>query len=294
MIAIDSMMVCLDLSDMDEKLIAFTRSICERLPVKKVYFVHNIKFEELSEEFREWIGDVNLEKEIDANLSEQLEEQFGDCTDYELLISEEPNTEVILADIVKRYKVKLTVLGKKESEKTTGALGTKLLRILPCSVLVFPERANLNISRMLVPIDFSDASLHALHLSTTLADQLNIEMESMHVYKLPTQYFPLISEEKAVKKAEEVVRERFVELQRKHKEVANVPYITVRAAGKSIADRICLQLQKGKYDMLVLGLKGLNPIPSLSLGTVPTTLYNSDIDVPLWLVYSEEVLKPNR
>ncbi len=291
MIAIDSMMVCLDLSEMDEKLIAFTRSICERLPVKKVYFVHNIKFNELSEEFRELFGDVNLENEIDENVSEMVSELFGNATDYEILISEEPNTEVSLADIVKRYNVNLTVLGKKATEKSTGALGTKLLRILPCSVLVVPEQTNLSINRMLVPIDFSDASLHALHLSTALADQLNLEMESMHVYKLPTQYFPLISEEKAIKKAEEVVKERFVEMQRKHKEVSNVPYAMVRAAGKSIADRICIQLQKGKYDLLVLGLKGNNPLPSLSLGTVPTALYNSDIKVPLWLVYSEDVIR---
>ena len=46
MIAIDSMMVCLDLSDIDEKLVAYVRSICERLPVKKVFFVHNIKTNE--------------------------------------------------------------------------------------------------------------------------------------------------------------------------------------------------------------------------------------------------------
>jgi nucleotide-binding universal stress UspA family protein len=291
MIAIDSMMVCLDMSDTDEKLISFTRSICERMPVKKVYFVHNIKFDELSEEFREWFGDVNLENEIDQNISEMLEEQFNNAAEYEVLISEESNTEIILADIVKRYKVKLTLIGKKLSEKSTGALGTKLLRLLPCSMLVVPEQAELNVNKMLVPIDFSDASLHALHLSSALAEQLSIEMDSLHVYKLPTQYFPVISEDKAIKKAEEIVRGKFVELQRKHKEIANVPYNMVRAAGKSTAERIILQLGKDKYGLLVLGLKGSNPIPSLSPGSVPTALYNSDIDVPLWLVYSEDVIK---
>jgi nucleotide-binding universal stress UspA family protein len=73
--------------------------------------------------------------------------------------------------------------------------------------------------------------------------------------------------------------------------IADVPYTLVRAAGKSIAERIVQQLRKGKYDLLVLGLKGSNPIPSLSLGSVPTEIYSMDIDNPLWLVYSEEVIK---
>jgi len=291
MITVDAMMVCLDLSDIDEKLIAFARSVCERLEVRKVYFVHNIKVYELSDDFREVFGDVELAREIEGSMADQVEEHFDSSADYEILVTEEPNTEVILADIVKRYGVKLAVLGKKMSDKSSGALGTKLLRILPCSVLVFPETASFHISSVLAPIDFSDASVHALRLGQSLASQLGLSLEIMHVYRLPTQYFPMISEEKAVRKAEEIVKERFSHLQKKHQEIAGVPYRLVRAAGKSIAERIVLQLAKGKYNLLVLGLKGNNPIPSLSLGSVPTALYNTDIHVPLWLVYSEEVIR---
>lgn len=292
MIEIDSMMVCLDLSDIDEKLVAFTRSICERLAVKKVYFVHNIKSYELSDDFREFFGEVDLSKEVESNIGEIVAEHFkGGCA-HEILVSEEPNTEVIMADLVRRYDVKLTVLGKRMSAKSTGALGTKLLRILPCSILIFPETAtSFNLSKILTPIDFSDTSKQVLRLSKRLSDQLGLSLEIMHVYRLPTQYFPLISEGKAVKKAEEIVKIKFAELQKNHKEIAGVPYTLVRAAGKSIAERIHLQLLKGKHDLLVLGLKGNNPIPSLSLGSVPSELYNMDIEVPLWLVYSKAVLK---
>lgn len=291
MIKIDAMMVCLDLSDIDEKLVAFARSICDNLEVRKVYFVHNIKLFELGEDFRELIGDVDLASEVEANISDIVAHQFGSSTDYEILVSEEPNTEVILADLVKRYQVKLTLLGKKMSDKSTGALGTKLLRILPCSVLVYPETARFNIRKVLVPIDFSDTSVHALRLSKNLADQLSLQLEIMHVYRLPTQFFPLISEDKAVQKAEELVKGKFANLQKRHKEIADVPYTLVRAANKSIAERIVLHLEKGRHDLLVLGLKGNNPLPSLSLGSVPTEMYNTDIDVPLWLVYSEEVIR---
>jgi nucleotide-binding universal stress UspA family protein len=291
MIVIDSMMVCLDLSEIDEKLVRFSRYICEHLQVQKVFFVHNIKTTELSEDFRAIFGDIDLSTEIEGNIADIVSEHFGTLTNYEILVSEEPNTEVIMAELVKRYSVKLTVLGKRMSDKSTGALGTKLLRILPCSVLVFPESASFTIARVLTPIDFSDASVHALRLSKNLVDQLGLSLEILHVYKLPTQYFPLISEEKAVRKAEEMVKRRFIELQKNHDEITDVPYVLVRAAGKSIAERIAIQLHKGKNDLLVLGLKGSNPIPSLSLGSVPTEIYNMDIDIPLWLVYSEAVIR---
>ncbi len=291
MISIDAMMVCLDLSDIDEKLVAFARSICERMEVRKVYFVHNIKVYELSEDFKEWYGDVDLASEIEANIQEIVAEQFGNITAHEVLVSEEPNSEVILADLVKRYGIQLTILGKKMSGKSTGAQGTKLLRVLPCSMLVFPETAQFNIQKVLVPIDFSDASVHALRLSKSLTDQLRLQLEIMHVYRLPRQFFPLISEEKAVKKAEEVVNGKFRDLQKRHQEIANVPYSLVRAANKSIGERIAMHVEKGRYDLLVMGLKGNNPLPSLSLGSVPTEMYNTDINVPLWLVYSEDIIK---
>ncbi|MDX5423075.1 MAG: universal stress protein [Hymenobacteraceae bacterium] len=291
MIAIDAMMVCLDLSDIDEKLVAYTRTICERLPVNKVYFVHNIKTSELSDDFREMFGDIDLSKEIEGNIADIVADQFANATDYEILVSEEPNTEVILADLVKRYNVKLTLLGKRMSEKSTSAQGTKLLRILPCSVLILPETASFNITSVLTTVDFSDASVHALRLSKSLADQLGLLLKIMHVYRLPSQYFPLISEEKAIRKAEELVKGKFADLQKRHPEIEGVPYTLVRAAGKTVAERIYLQLQKEKHDLLVLGLKGSNPLPSLSLGSVPTEIYNMDINIPIWLVYSEEVIR---
>ncbi len=290
-ITIGTLMVCLDLSDMVEKIVAFTKYICERLPTGKVYFVHNIKTSELGFDSRELYGDVDLGKAVEANISDIVAEHFAGGCAYEILVSEEPNTEVMMADLVKRFGIKLTLLGKKKQTKSTGTLGTKLLKTLPCSVLVYPEGAPFKIERVLSPIDFTDTSVHAMRLSKSLSDQLGLELEIMHVYRLPSQYFPLISEEKAVKKAKELVDIRFRELQKRHKEISGVPYTLVRAAGKSKAERICMRLREGQHDLLVLGLKGNSPLPSLSLGSVPTEIYNMDIGTPLWLVYSEAMIR---
>src|SRR5690554_2180738 len=290
MISINAMMVCLDLSEVDEKIIAFTSSICKLLEVKKVYFVHNIKINELGDDFRELFGNIDLSQEIEANIEDLVQEHFQCSSEYEVLVSEESNTEIILADIVKQYKVEITLIGKKSSAKGTGSLGTKLLRILPCSMLVFPEDASHNIKNVLIPIDFSDSSIHAIRLSKSLSDQLGLDLELLHVYRLPTQYFPLISEQNAVRTAESYLQDKFRSLKKKHPEIAEVPYHLVRAAGNSIPERIIKHLNKKKKDLLVLGLKENRPIPNFSLGSTPISLYNSDINVPLWLVYSEKII----
>ncbi|NEM97702.1 universal stress protein [Pontibacter burrus] len=291
MITIDAMMVCLDLSDLDEKLIAFSRSVCERLQVRKVYFVHNIKLYELADDFREMLGDLDLSEEVEANIADIVSEQFCNAADYEILVSQEPNTEVILADLVRRYRIKLALLGKTVGRKRSGAQGTKLLRILPCSVLVCPETVSFNVRKVLVPIDFSDTSVYALRLGKALSDLLGLQLEIMHVYRLPSQFFPLISEEEAVNKAVEVVNGKFTDLRKRHPEIADVPYTLVRAANKTIAERIGMQLEKGHHDLLILGLRGNNAFPALGLGSVSTEVYNSDINIPLWLVYSEEAIR---
>src|SRR5690606_6247683 len=183
-------------------------------------------------------------------------------TAYEVLVSEEPNTEIILAEIVKRYQVDITLIGKKSSAKGTGNLGTKLLRILTCSMLVFPEDASHDIKNVLIPIDFSDSSIHAIRVSKSLSNQLGLQLELLHVYRLPTQYFPLISEQNAVRTAESYLQEKIKSLKKKHTEIAEVPYQLVRAAGNSIPERIIKHLNKEKHDLLVLGLKGNKPIPT--------------------------------
>ena len=106
---------------------------------KKGYFVHNIKTLELSEGFLEAFGDVDLSKEVEANIADIVAEQFAGGCEHEILVSEESNTELIMADLVNRFNVKLRVLGKRISDKSTDDLSTKLLRVLPCSVLVFLE-----------------------------------------------------------------------------------------------------------------------------------------------------------
>jgi nucleotide-binding universal stress UspA family protein len=286
MYAVNQMLVCLDLSEMDEILVKYARFFCETAGVKKVYFVHNVKTYDLGDDFREWFGDIDLAGEVEKEIGALVRKHFGDVAEYDILVSEEPNTEVILADVVRQYKIQLTMVGRKEQLKGSGILGTKLLRILPCSVLVVPELAPHKITKILVALDFSKSSQKALEHGRHLTEQLGVAADVLHTYQLPSQYFPMVNEKEAVKKAEKHVWEKISELKKKNPALEAMNFSIVRAAGKSVAERLENHLARNGNDLLILGRRGSNPLPTLKLGSVPTELYGSAIRVPLFLVYS--------
>ena len=280
------MLVCLDLSEMDEVLVKYARFFCEKAGVKKVYFVHNVKTYDLGDDFREWFGDIDLAGEVEKEINSLVKNHFGEAAEYDILVSEEPNTEVILADVVRQYKIQLTMVGRKEQLKGSGVLGTKLLRILPCSVLVVPELAAHKITKILVALDFSKGSLKSLEHGRHLTEQLGVPAEVLHTYQLPSQYFPMVNETEAVKKAEKHVWDKISELKKKHPALDKMNFFIVRAAGKSVAERIESHLARHGNDFLILGRKGSNPLPTLNLGSVPSELYASANRIPLLMVYS--------
>ncbi|MFO7978515.1 MAG: hypothetical protein R6U64_07630, partial [Bacteroidales bacterium] len=93
--SIKSMLVCLDLTEMDEILIAYASFYCKKVPVEKVYFVHNIKIYALGEDFMKEYGNVDLATEVEKEIDNLVKKHFDDIVPHEVLVSEDPNTEVI-------------------------------------------------------------------------------------------------------------------------------------------------------------------------------------------------------
>ncbi len=284
--SIKSMLVCLDLTEMDEILITYARFYCQKVPVEKVYFVHNIKIYALGEDFMEEYGNVDLATEVEKEIDNLVAKHFDDIAPHEVLVSEDPNTEVILSDVVHQYKIPLTMVGRKNQLEGSGALGIKLMKILPSNVLVVPEEATHAISRILVPIDFSKGSNKALKTGFALARHWEVPAEALHVYRLTSQYFPMVSEAEAVKRTENHIRKKFEEFKKKHPEYSPMKFSYKRAAGLSIAGRIQDYLHHHNNDFVVLGHRGSNPLHVLKLGTVPAELYTLDLPVPVLMVYS--------
>jgi len=69
-----NLLVALDLSDIDKSLLKYTEYLTTILPIKKVFFVHNIKKHEITDLFKENLEDIDIEQII----SDELDDFIGD------------------------------------------------------------------------------------------------------------------------------------------------------------------------------------------------------------------------
>ena len=87
---VKNILVALDLTDIDVKLIEYTSVIAEKLGVEKVYFLHNIKKFELAELFKEQLEKINIENIIEDNIEKyepfkyNYKEGFVRCELYDM------------------------------------------------------------------------------------------------------------------------------------------------------------------------------------------------------------------
>ena len=132
---IKNIMVCLDLTEMDEILIRYVQYIFQAFEdVQKIYFVHNVKFD-FPLTAQEIINNLDqpLRTIITEDIIEKIEQIFLENAkkiNYEVIIEENNSTPLILARIANLNNIDLVITGKKISFKGTGQLNEKLLRTI--------------------------------------------------------------------------------------------------------------------------------------------------------------------
>ncbi|MCK4818768.1 universal stress protein, partial [bacterium] len=96
--------------------------------------------------------------------------------------------EMILKTVVDD-KTDLIIVGRKRNALDTRRLPVKLARKAPCPVVMVPENADPSISRIMVPIDFSNCSKRALKMAVELAIAGGFKrIYGVHVFYLPLGY----------------------------------------------------------------------------------------------------------
>lgn len=281
---IKNVLVALDLSAIDEKLITYASFIAERLQVENVYFVHNIKKYEISELFEEDLKNLNLDEMIGDELNEKVKRHFMAPASWEVLISEDPYSESLLKYIVDKYSIDLAVVGNKKHEKGTGVVSGKLLRLLRCDILAVPPAASEKIAVIWAGTDFSHDSRKVFRVTKELQQDQEVALKVVHVYSVPVQFSPYVSPESMGPKVEKHVKEKFDKFLKKLNYSENIEPLIFMGRESGAAQKILANLRKFEVDMLVVSDKGGNTFSPFAVGTVTEELFNANLDVPLWVV----------
>jgi nucleotide-binding universal stress UspA family protein len=284
----ERMLVCLDLSNMDDLLIMYADYISKLIDVEKVTFLHVMEDsnfpEELSKEFPE------LAEPLDDIIKEELEEKVAknyskNGVESEIKLVSGNTTEQILG-YAREFKVDLTLVGKKSGFKGTGVVLGKLAKFIHSSILFLPESARHTFEKVLVPVDFSSESQIALQEAINISDKAGAEVEIQHVYELPAQYFPYNSPadvlKNKMKKHLDVKYQKFMKGVDTHGKGIN--YFFSLNEDKTMTEVIYNRATSNQCDLIVLGSKTKTAASALFKGSTAEKLAKANYSIPLMVI----------
>ncbi len=279
------LMVALDLTEMDPILVEYVSFLCKVWNIKHLYFTHNVKQYKLYDLYDDFLEEgITVEDIVDRGLQRTIEKHYSASVPHSVLITSDDYTESILAHLAEEYEIDIMVIGNKDELQGTGALGQKLVRMLDANVLFVPEEAKHKMESILVPTDFSAASARCFPVANSLVERSGGKIEALHVYNIPSFFFPYINTEKAIDKTELHLREKVKQFRKRYKLPEELPFRYTDREDLSVVEAIELHAEKGKFDVIVVSARGGNNITSLFIGGTTNDLLIRNRRMPLLVI----------
>jgi nucleotide-binding universal stress UspA family protein len=289
MYEINRILICLDLTRMDEALMKYTEMLARYMKIRKIYLLHVTKSLDLDSEIKKKYPDLfaPLDESIRQDIQKRAEEIYQDeGVEIEVEVLEgDPFERVLRWSKVK--DIDLIVMGRKKQLSGSGFLPEKMANILLCSVLFVPENVIAKMERILVPFDFSEFSDNALGEALFIKDHYGAEVICQHVYEVPQGY---TSTGKSFEEFAEIMKDNAVQNFKQHiTDLENVSLDDVEVVytlreGKDLSSHVYEHAIDSNVDMIIAGSRGRTKVASILLGSVAGKLIRNNSDIPLMIV----------
>lgn len=285
-------LVCLDLSDLDETLIKFASFIVDTGDVQKVIFVNIIRNfnipEEVNKEFPRLLETAIVERKeklkavVDAYFTSKKEEVI-----FTYMVKQGIAAKKILK-ISKEKEVDLIIAGRKNKLVGTGVVTQRLARRASRNLLIIPEGSEPKLNKFLVPNDFSDYSKIAMEEAVSIASNMEEEVKIIcqNVFTVPVGYsytgksyeeFASIMEHHAKIDFKKFIKEIDVKGLRIDEEY------TLDRDDDPVNDIYHMALEK-QVDAIIVGAKGRTATTAIFLGSMAERLIQLNAKVPMLVV----------
>ena len=279
------LMVALDLTEMDPILLEYVSFLCKVWNIEHLYFTHNIKQYKLYDLYDEFLEEgITVEDIVDRGLQRTIEKYYTADVPHTVLITSDDYTESIISHLAKEYKIDIMVLGNKDELQGTGALNQKLARMLEANVLLVPEEAKREMQNVLVPTDFSSSSARCFEVAKSLVERSGGVIEGLHVYNIPSFFFPYINTEKAIDKTKTHLKEKVLQFRKKYKISEQIPFRYTYREDLSVVEAIENHAEKNDSDIIVVSARGGSKITNLFVGSITNDLLIRNRRMPLLVV----------
>ena len=278
-------MVGLDLTSIDHSVIKYTKLLHDILKPQRIEFVH----------MASWLPDavhVHLPDQMKApGYEELLAEVEKEVLQY--FSKDDPISCEVMEGSVQfdlwrdtyLKEVDLFIVGSKEKHQGRGLFPKKFVRKSFCSVLFVPEEIPTELSRIWVPVDFSEASGDALNFALQLTQQLESSPEVcvQHVYEMPhAYYYEGFPRDEIMRAVREVAESQFEEFNTTYNQyrlpVTSIftPLITSYAS-----DHIKNEAETQQASLILIAAGGRSRFSKFFLGSETEKLVQLEKKVPL-------------
>jgi nucleotide-binding universal stress UspA family protein len=287
----DDILVCLDLSEMDDSLIRYSNFLTENFKPKSVTFLHVMKSYEIPPDM------VSAFPHLDQPLSEIVKDELEEKIEAHFIQKNEIQIKVIVlegstTDNIVRYarenNITFTLMGKKIGYEGRGGIVRKVISIIPSSVLLVSETTQPRISHVLVRMDFSKMSSLALKMAFRLQELTGAKVSCLHAYKLPLKYFPVSSPENDKKLMEHIQRHGRKEYQKFMKKLEldpeEIPCVTSLDPENDEAHILYKQALTTGADMIIIGSKIKSELADIIIDSTSEKLASAEKNLPVLII----------
>ncbi|MBV6647843.1 MAG: universal stress protein, partial [Cyclobacteriaceae bacterium] len=155
-------------------------------------------------------------------------------------------------------------------------------RKCPCSLLLVTQDCALKIDKLLVPIDFSDHSVLAMHLASAMQEGSKASLETVHVYGVPIGYYKT---GKSYEEFAEIMRNHAAKdfsrfLEKHHFPISTSCTYILTDDGKYPELTYDYAVEHGT-NIIVIGSRGRTNISALLMGSTAEKLVFLSKDIPV-------------
>lgn len=287
---INNLLVCLDLTDMDDTLIRYANYAAEMFNPDKIIFYHVMDSYEMPDFLFEDDDFDELKKPVDELIKEELDEKvktgFSGEVKHEVILESGMTVETII-HYVRKNNVDLTLMGKKIGYTGQGDVVKSVIGLISSSILLISETTQHQINKIMVRTNFERPSQMAFQMAERLAESVDASLEFHHVYKFPYNYYPDQSAAnlKLVrKKLEPYLSKAFNKFVKKYKIPADIPFKYSLDVDGDEAQSLYKYAIKSGCDLVVTGSRIKSKLANIMTDSTSKKLAEAGKNIPVLIV----------
>lgn len=291
MYTFEHILVCLDLSEMDDALIRYANYIVTKFKPRSITFLHVMKSYDIPPEMLDAFPhlDKPLTKVVENELQEKIEELFLPSEETRTIVEV---TEGVTTDTIVKYtreqNITFTIMGKKLGYRGQGGIVRKVTGIIPSSVLLISETTYPHLEHLLVRMDFSKMSNQALKMALKIKEITGAQISCHHAFKLPLEYFPQGSPEKDKKLidyASKHSKKEFNKFLKKNKlQGEEIDFTSSLDPENNEADILYRHALTSGADVIIIGSKIKSELADIILDSTSEKLATAEKNIPVLII----------